>query len=180
MYIILRQFNNARTQCYPWECQRIPSAELQQPISCEWPVFKSMFHHRVQRLKASVCAFVCPYPPPPPLPFTGEAAGKSAAEEGEGTTLGDALSNKTTQQILLTGAVLSFTVSTFMMGRQEEHEVSFQEFKTKLLEKGLVDHIEVTNKTKAKVYVRPANNSGFANDAPASPGVYKFYFNIGR
>jgi hypothetical protein len=45
--------------------------------------------------------------------------------------------------------------------------VSFQQFKTQLLEKGLVDHIEVTNTKTARVFVRAS--------AAASAGNAKRY-----
>lgn len=73
-------------------------------------------------------------------------------------------------------------------------QISFQEFKNKLLEPGLVDHIVVTNKSVAKVYVRSSPQSqsgrdsteGSDNDTPVSDTLargkasqYKYYFNIG-
>lgn len=70
-------------------------------------------------------------------------------------------------------------------------QISFQEFKNKLLEPGLVDHIDVSNKSVAKVYVRstPKNQTseevvqgpGSVNGVPAKGrgGQYKYYFNIG-
>ena len=65
-------------------------------------------------------------------------------------------------------------------------QISFQEFKNKLLEPGLVDHIVVSNKSVAKVYVRntPLNqtdNEVAQGTQPAigSGGQYKYYFNIG-
>jgi AFG3 family protein len=69
-------------------------------------------------------------------------------------------------------------------------QISFQEFKNKLLEPGLVERIVVTNKTVAKVYVRStpqANVEGqkttdiATSDAPGRqlPGKYKYFFNIG-
>ncbi|RVW66037.1 ATP-dependent zinc metalloprotease FTSH 10, mitochondrial [Vitis vinifera] len=66
--------------------------------------------------------------------------------------------------------------------------ISFQEFKNKLLEPGLVDHIVVSNKSVAKVYVRgsPLNQAsddvvqGPINGSPARGNAqYKFFFNIG-
>ena len=39
-------------------------------------------------------------------------------------------------------------------GQSEVREISFQEFKTKLLEQGLVDRIEVSNKSTAKVFIK--------------------------
>lgn len=70
-------------------------------------------------------------------------------------------------------------------------QISFQEFRNKLLEPGLVDHIVVSNRSVAKVYVRSApqaNNQKQDNeihspktDVPSrrDPGRYRYYFNIG-
>lgn len=74
-------------------------------------------------------------------------------------------------------------------------QISFQEFRNKLLEPGLVDHIVVSNKSVAKVYVRssPQNQRNHSTakeqdelEAPVSSAVgrektsqYKYYFNIG-
>lgn len=69
-------------------------------------------------------------------------------------------------------------------------QISFQEFKNTLLEPGLVDHIEVANKSVAKVYVRssPCTKDETSEDSVKGPddsssgGVsskYKYYFNIG-
>lgn len=69
-------------------------------------------------------------------------------------------------------------------------QISFQEFKNKLLEPGLVDHITVSNKSVAKVYVRSSgygNNQAKDNEiqetgTPApihTTSQYKYYFNIG-
>ena len=70
-------------------------------------------------------------------------------------------------------------------------QISFQEFKNKLLEPGLVDRIVVSNKSVAKVYVRSSpknNNQTQENDidrttsnVPAGQNTsqYRYYFNIG-
>ncbi|CAI7911986.1 unnamed protein product [Closterium sp. NIES-53] len=54
----------------------------------------------------------------------------------------------------------------------EAVEISFQEFKNELLEKGLVAKVEIVNRTKAKVYVytnrRPAASSAAADAAGAA------------
>ncbi|XP_039009786.1 ATP-dependent zinc metalloprotease FTSH 10, mitochondrial-like isoform X3 [Hibiscus syriacus] len=71
----------------------------------------------------------------------------------------------------------------------EQQQISFQEFKNKFLESGLVDHIVVSNKSVAKVYVRntPYNQTsddilqGLGNDTSVRGhgGEYKCYFTIG-
>lgn len=69
-------------------------------------------------------------------------------------------------------------------------QISFQEFKNKLLEPGLVDRIVVINKTVAKVHVRssPSTKQNQHSDTSITtshlpgqeaPSKYKYYFNIG-
>lgn len=69
-------------------------------------------------------------------------------------------------------------------------QISFQEFKNKLLEPGLVDRIVVSNKSVAKVYVRssPKTNSQTqdtdidrttTNVPGPTTSQYRYYFNIG-
>ena len=66
-------------------------------------------------------------------------------------------------------------------------QISFQEFRNKLLEPGLVDHIVVSNKSVAKVYVKSSqpsisndeiHDSSGTNDR-GQQGQYKYYFTIG-
>ncbi|XP_072993634.1 ATP-dependent zinc metalloprotease FTSH 8, mitochondrial-like isoform X1 [Typha latifolia] len=86
---------------------------------------------------------------------------------------------------------IGLLLSSLSGGSFKEKEISFQEFKNKLLEPGLVDHIVVSNKSVAKVYVKslppPINQTqdnefqGATTDIPArqAPSQYKYYFNIG-
>lgn len=93
------------------------------------------------------------------------------------------------QNILTPLLVIGLFLSSFSFGSREQKQISFQEFKNKLLEPGLVDHIVVSNKSVAKVYVRSSPRSqtsddvvqGPINGAPAkgNSGQYKYYFNIG-
>lgn len=57
----------------------------------------------------------------------------------------------------MTIAAIAFV--TLGMNRQDTQEVSFQWFKSNLLASGLVEKLEVLNKTVVRVYVRP-NTSG--------------------
>ncbi|KAJ7947626.1 ATP-dependent zinc metalloprotease FTSH protein [Quillaja saponaria] len=93
------------------------------------------------------------------------------------------------QNLITPLLVIGLFLSSFSFGRREQQQISFQEFKNKLLEPGLVDHIVVSNKSVAKVYVRssPGNRTsddvvhGPMNGAPTrgNTGQYKYYFNIG-
>ncbi|XVF46543.1 hypothetical protein PTKIN_Ptkin03bG0035300 [Pterospermum kingtungense] len=71
----------------------------------------------------------------------------------------------------------------------EQQEISFQEFKNKLLEPGLVDHIVVSDKSVAKVYVKSTPHNQIGDDVVQEPangtsvrghgGQYKYFFTIG-
>ncbi|PNT73172.1 hypothetical protein BRADI_2g54697v3 [Brachypodium distachyon] len=85
--------------------------------------------------------------------------------------------------------LLELILSTLPLSTAQ-HEISFQEFKNKLLEPGLVDHIVVSNKEVAKVYVRssPLTKQNQDSDihittnhlpGKEAPSIYKYYFNIG-
>ncbi|GAB4824431.1 ATP-dependent zinc metalloprotease FTSH 10, mitochondrial [Ancistrocladus abbreviatus] len=93
------------------------------------------------------------------------------------------------QNFLTPLLILGLFLSTFSFGPREQQQISFQEFKNKLLEPGLVDHIVVSNKSVAKVFVRSTPRSQTDNDVVQGPvggapakgnsGLYKYYFNIG-
>ena len=61
----------------------------------------------------------------------------------------------------------------------EVREISFQEFKTTLLEQGLVERVEVSNKTRANVYVKPSQGSSSSSSPGHNGGAaLKYGFNI--
>ncbi|PNX83917.1 ATP-dependent zinc metalloprotease ftsh mitochondrial-like, partial [Trifolium pratense] len=90
--------------------------------------------------------------------------------------------------LALVGIVL-LPILYFVTFEPQQQEICFQYFKTKLLKAGLVDHIVVSNKGVANIYVRdypknhtvPAAAAATANvsDAGHSHSRHKYYFNIG-
>ncbi|CAO2840704.1 unnamed protein product [Amaranthus hypochondriacus] len=93
------------------------------------------------------------------------------------------------QNMLTPLLMIGLFLSTLSFGPREEKQISFQEFKNKLLEPGLVDHIVVSNKSVAKVYVRSSPRDQITDDVVQGPassvpargrsGQYKYYFTIG-
>ncbi|CAK9187274.1 unnamed protein product [Ilex paraguariensis] len=98
------------------------------------------------------------------------------------------------QHLITPLLVIGLFLYSFPFGPHEQQQISFQEFKNKLLELGLVDHLVVSNKSVAKVYVRSSPRNQTSNDAVDGPEVlgpvnstpvrgktseYKYYFNIG-
>ncbi|XP_038901124.1 LOW QUALITY PROTEIN: ATP-dependent zinc metalloprotease FTSH 10, mitochondrial-like [Benincasa hispida] len=91
-------------------------------------------------------------------------------------------------QNLVTPLVVLGLLFSSSFGPREQQQISFQEFKNKYLEPGLVDHIIVSNKSVAKVFVRssPSNQTSDAVQGSSSGaatkghrGQYKCFFNIG-
>ncbi|KAI5682428.1 hypothetical protein M9H77_03656 [Catharanthus roseus] len=85
--------------------------------------------------------------------------------------------------------LISFVLSSSFLTPREQKQISFQEFKTKLLEPGLVDRIVVSNKSVAKVYVKESSpvmdqtgNDGqdpINGSSRRNVSHYKYYFTIG-
>ena len=121
--------------------------------------------------------------------------GKKPNEDGGPKTIGELFSNPAVANAVATGLLVA-AAGAFLGAGSEVREISFQEFKTTLLEQGLVDRIEVSNKTQAKVYVyasprapggsrRDANRNAdgggaFASGASGADAPrLKYAFNIG-
>ncbi|XP_010475511.1 PREDICTED: ATP-dependent zinc metalloprotease FTSH 10, mitochondrial isoform X1 [Camelina sativa] len=116
-----------------------------------------------------------------------ESRGEEGSKKAKNENVGD-MFTKEFQNMLIPLMAIAFILSTFSLGSRDQQQISFQEFKNKLLEPGLVDHIDVSNKSVAKVYVRSSPKTqteevvqGPGNGVPAKgrSGQYKYYFNIG-
>ncbi|KAJ4891238.1 ATP-dependent zinc metalloprotease FTSH 3 [Raphanus sativus] len=118
---------------------------------------------------------------------------KEGSDKNENENLGDMFANRF-QNLLIPLLALAIFLSSFSFGSGDQQQISFQEFKNKLLEPGLVDHIDVSNKSVAKVYVRSTprdqqtttqdvviQGNGNAQGIPVkrTGGQYKYYFSIG-
>ncbi|KAG2327501.1 hypothetical protein Bca52824_010229 [Brassica carinata] len=117
---------------------------------------------------------------------------KEGSDKNDNENLGDMFANRF-QNLLIPLLALAIFLSSFSFGSGDQQQISFQEFKNKLLEPGLVDHIDVSNKSVAKVYVRSTprdqqttqdvvvQGNGNAQGIPVkrTGGQYKYYFNIG-
>ncbi|KAL4335398.1 hypothetical protein GQ457_07G034800 [Hibiscus cannabinus] len=93
------------------------------------------------------------------------------------------------QNLVAPSLVLALFLSMFPWTVEQQQQISFQEFKNKFLEPGLVDHIVVSNKSVAKVYVRNSPYNQTSDDVLQGPangtsvrghgGEYKCFFTIG-
>ncbi|MCD9644814.1 ATP-dependent zinc metalloprotease FTSH 8, mitochondrial [Datura stramonium] len=126
------------------------------------------------------------------IPKGNNQKAESGKEEGSGEQ-GNPQENfvKLNFNLLTPLLFIGVILSSILMSPREQQEISFQEFKNKLLEAGLVDRIVVTNKSVAKVYVRSsaAVPDQIGDDTVQGPvtgrndrrntSQYKYYFNIG-
>ncbi|KAG2260648.1 hypothetical protein Bca4012_008654 [Brassica carinata] len=108
---------------------------------------------------------------------------RDGSKKSENENVGD-FNTKEFQNLLVPLMAIALILSSFSLGSREQQQISFQEFKNKLLEAGLVDHIDVSNKSVAKVYVRSSPKSQTEEVVQGPPakgrgGQYKYYFNIG-
>ena len=115
---------------------------------------------------------------------------KGGRNGGGPKTLGELFSSPIFSQMIATGLFVA-GIGMLFGANTDAREISFQEFKATLLEAGLVDRIEVSNKTQAKVYVHatlsssPRANLRSVGEAQrdfssvANPAKQKYYFNIG-
>ena len=122
----------------------------------------------------------------------GGGGGWGGDPKGDGgpKTVGDLLSSPAFTNAAATGLALlamGFMFRPMYSNEWDAKEISFQEFKTALLERGLVDRVEVSNKTQAKVYVTQAPRAPGTSPKPAGSfsreagngAQLRYYFNIG-
>ncbi|KAL3628644.1 ATP-dependent zinc metalloprotease FTSH 8, mitochondrial [Castilleja foliolosa] len=120
-----------------------------------------------------------------------ESNPKSEAKEDSGAG-GESMNpemSKQFQNFIAPSLLVAFVLTSMFTSPTEQKQISFQEFKNKILEPGLVDHIVISNKSVAKVYVKTSSqpNDGLtkSDNAPGStndtktPSRYKYIINIG-
>ncbi|XP_016462947.1 ATP-dependent zinc metalloprotease FTSH 10, mitochondrial-like [Nicotiana tabacum] len=126
------------------------------------------------------------------VPKGNNQKAESGKEEGAGEQ-GNPQENfvKLNYNLLTPLLFIGFILSSILLSPREQQEISFQEFKNRLLEAGLVDRIVVSNKSVAKVYVRSSapgpiqiGDDTIQGPATGKNGTrnashYKYYFNIG-
>ncbi|GAA0171272.1 metalloprotease [Lithospermum erythrorhizon] len=124
-------------------------------------------------------------------PKTNNQKSESKEESGKGDQGGPEDNfSKQMQNLAAPLMFMAFVLSSIIFSAQEQQEISFQEFKNNLLEPGLVDHIVVVDKSRAKVYVKTTPGANETNaDIIKGPtdgtyparkgGQLKYYFTIG-
>ncbi|ETN40005.1 uncharacterized protein HMPREF1541_04280 [Cyphellophora europaea CBS 101466] len=99
-------------------------------------------------------------------------------EQGQGYTfkVGNLRLDATT---ILLSALLSFYLYRGVFPSEQSRDITWQEFRSTFLDKGLVDKLTVVNRSKVRVEVhREAVNNMYPESPATRPGFY-YYFSIG-
>ena len=126
-----------------------------------------------------------------PKPSSSKAAGEAAKKASEGSSGGGSGSGgrkgedrneiRVEVPVPLTwlgiGALTLYVISTLgSASNARTHEISFQEFKSKLLAQGLVSKLEVVNNSTVRVYVKMQADALAEGLTSSSQGAFRYYF----
>jgi AFG3 family protein len=79
----------------------------------------------------------------------------------------------------ITTAFVSYLVWRMMSPGENSKEITWQEFRTTFLDKGLVEKIVILNGNQAKVYLHREAVASMYPDSPAASSNFYYYFTIG-
>ncbi|KAF8866032.1 cell division protease ftsH [Acephala macrosclerotiorum] len=112
-------------------------------------------------------------PPPPPFGSKGKSSGNSNKEFKFGGEI------KLDMSTFILSAFVSYLLYRMVMPGEGKRDITFQEFQTTFLNKGLVEKLTVSSAGKVRVDLhREATQSVFP-DSPAVNPNFHYYFSIG-
>ena len=76
-------------------------------------------------------------------------------------------------------AFVAYLLYRLMVPGENSREITWQEFRTTFLDKGLVEKIVVLNQSKARVHLHREAVAAMYPDSPAAHGNFYYYFTIG-
>ena len=80
---------------------------------------------------------------------------------------------------ILTTSFVTWILWKLMVPGENSKEITWQEFRTTFMDKGLVEKIIILNGNKAKVYLHRENVASMYPDSPAASSNFYYYFTIG-
>lgn len=81
--------------------------------------------------------------------------------------------------MLITSACLAWITYRFISPGENTKEITWQEFRTTFLDKGLVEKIVILNNSRAKVHLHREAVASMYPDSPAASPNFYYYFTIG-
>ncbi|KAF2403552.1 cell division protease ftsH [Trichodelitschia bisporula] len=79
----------------------------------------------------------------------------------------------------LLSALLAYLTYRMLIPGENSREITWQEFRTTFLDKGLVEKVVVVNGNRARVYLHREAVASMYPDSPAVHGNFHYYFSIG-
>jgi AFG3 family protein len=126
-----------------------------------------------------------------PLPSTPNPFQKSGAQDpdaqkskgkeknGKEESWGDGMGIKFDTNTFLISSFLTYMTYRLLMPGENSREITWQEFRTTFLDKGLVEKITIINASRAKVSLHREAVAAMYPDSPAVHANFFYYFTIG-
>jgi len=113
-----------------------------------------------------------------PGPAGAKAQGGKKKSE-DGSPLGSPMEIKFDWQNFLIAAFASYMIYRLVVPGESGREITWQEFRTTFLDKGLVDKLVVVNGNRVRVDLHRENVASMYPDSPAANPGFFYYFSIG-
>ncbi|KAJ9657092.1 AAA ATPase afg3 [Coniosporium apollinis] len=111
-------------------------------------------------------------------PGPGESKSKSQGKGNQGSN-GPFKEFKVDTGTFLTSAFVAYLLFRMAVPGENSREITWQEFRTTFLDKGLVEKIVVLNHNRARVYLHRDAVAAMYPDSPAAHANFHYYFTIG-
>ncbi|KZM25677.1 AAA ATPase afg3 [Ascochyta rabiei] len=108
----------------------------------------------------------------------GPAGQKEGKKEGAGGGMPNPMGGADTNTLIVS-AVLAWITYKMFVPSEDTKEITWQEFRTTFLDKGLVEKIVILNGNKAKVHLHREAVAGMYPDSPSVNSNFYYYFTIG-
>jgi AFG3 family protein len=118
--------------------------------------------------------------PPPPPPESEQSSSNKEKEDREPASQfpGPQGSPPTSVSTILLVGLLAYALYQ-VSSDSSEREITWQEFRTAFLDKGLVDRLEVVNRSKVRVHLHSNATGAVYPQSPAAEGKARYVFSIG-
>ncbi|TGZ79199.1 ATP-dependent metallopeptidase Hfl [Ascodesmis nigricans] len=80
---------------------------------------------------------------------------------------------------IILGTIVSIIAMRMLYGDESSREITWQEFRSTFLDKGLVDRLVVINHSRVKIYLHQTATANMYPESPAASGNFHYFFTIG-
>ena len=109
-------------------------------------------------------------------PEANKTKSKKQKEDSEGPLFGEF---KFDTQSALVSAFVAYLLWKFIVGSENSKEITWQEFRTTFFDKGLVEKLTVSNRSRVRVDLHRESTASMYPESPAQHSNFYYYFSIG-